>query len=108
MKEFVELFRKKGLLFKELAPLDLTQFGIKKRVRLFEGVDLKNRYTLLAVIDRKSRFLQKDGRDLIEIAQKVEQGVGHAFAKKVLFIKAPLCSKAKELLQERGFNVIAL
>ncbi len=108
MKEVVELFRKHELLFKELTPLDLPKFGIKKRVKLFKGIDLQNRYTLLMLTERKSRFLQKDAISFEEIAKKIEDGLDHAFAKKFLFIKAPLCSKAKEWLQKRGYHVIAL
>ena len=108
MKEFVELLRSKGKLFKELRPLDPKEFGIKKRITLYEGVDLKSRYTLVIWIERKSRFLQKDAKQLIELVESIQNQRSYNYAKKILLIKAPLCSKAKELLQKEGFRVFAL
>ena len=108
MKEIIDLLRKEGLVFEQLHPLEPAKFGIRKRIELYEGVDLKKRFVLVVFLERKSRFLQKDAEALEEIVAVLESALGHAFAKKVLLIKAPLCSKAKEFLQKRGFRVIAV
>ena len=108
MKEVVELFRQKGLIFKELEEVDLKRLGIRKRLQAYLGVDLSNRYHLLFLIRRKSRFLRKDATDLVLLVEQLERAFSHKVAKKSLFLEAPLCSKAKELLLERGFRVFTL
>jgi len=108
MKELVEFFGAKKLLFSEILPIDLKSYGIKKRIEAYEAVDLKRRYVLIFRIERKSRFLQKDGEDLLRITSTIEQKRGHAFALKYVLLKAPLCSKAKTLLEKEGFRVFTL
>jgi len=108
MKEFAELLRKRGLLFPRLQKLDLRSFGIKKRVEGYEGVDLKDRHTLIFFIRRKSRFLSKDADDLLGIADTVAKKRQRVYGRKILLLDAPLCSKAKESLLQEGFRVFAL
>ena len=107
MKELVEYFKKKGLIFRELKALDPGRLGIKKRWKIYEGVDTKNRYVLIVEIERKSRFLRKDAQSLLEVQELLEKSLGHGFKKRYLLLKAPLCSKAKELLQSAGWSVDA-
>ncbi len=107
MKRLVEYFKAQGVLFETLEPLDIKAFGIKKRWRFFEGVDLKKNYWLIVEIERKSRFLHKDAKELDEIAQRVENNIGHLFRRRFLYLRAPLCSKAKGYLQDVGWRVDA-
>ncbi len=108
MKEIVERLRRLGLLFERLERLEPREFGIKKRIELFAGKETQGRRALVAVVRRKSRFLRKDAQDLESIAQKVAEGQGMRFAKKILLYEAPMCSKALALLKETGWDAAAL
>ncbi len=107
MRELVEYFKKNGVIFRSLNPLDKKRMGIKKRLKLYEGIELDNSYALVAQIERKSRFLRKDATELEDLAKKAQSLLGHAFKRKYLLIKAPLCSKAKEMLEEFGWRIYA-
>ena len=108
MKELVEYFKAKGVLFKELYPVDLKSYKIKKRWQVFVGVDQKNRYWLIVRIERKSRFLRKDAQEVLSLQERLEQILGHGFKKRHLILKAPLCSRAEEFLKEAGWSVDAV
>ncbi len=107
MKELVELLKRKGLLLKELKPVDLKSLGIKKRVEAFEGVDISNRYVLILHIKRKSRFLRKDAEDLLQIKDLIQRSLNHGFKRFIAVVEAPFCSKAKEYLQKEGWSFYA-
>lgn len=51
-------------------------------------------------ITRKSRFIRKDAQNLLTKCQKVQTAPGNI----ILKIDAPLCSKAKVFLEEKGFH----
>jgi len=106
MREYVEYLQKRGLIFCSLEPFELLQIGSKKRFDVFVGVDTNGYYILLVVVKRKSRFLVKDADGVEEISQKIAAYLGHNFKKKILLIKAPLCSKAKDSL--KSWKIYAL
>ncbi len=108
MKELVEFFKKRGIIFRSLRPLDPKALGIKKRLELFEGVDLEGAFVLVMKIARKSRVVQKEAQQLEVLAKEIESKVGHRFKYRYMIIQAPLCSKAKKWLEENGWRVYAL
>ncbi|NPA63941.1 MAG: hypothetical protein GXO16_03095 [Epsilonproteobacteria bacterium] len=103
----MEYFRSKGVLFRELRSLDLRSFGIKKRWSVYVGVDEKMRYWLIVQIQRKSRFLQKDARELLSVEEELKERLDHGFKKRALLLRGPLCSKARKVLEEQGWSVDA-
>ncbi len=105
MKALVEYFKDKGIIFRKLEKVDLKKLGVKKRMSFFKGVDTKGNYWAIFLIQRKSRILQKDAKDLQALLQSLP--FDHAFKKKVLLLQAPICSKAKALLEEEGWLVDA-
>ncbi len=84
----------KELGFGECKLLDPRQFGIRKRIEIAKSDD-----RCLFYIERKSRFVTKDANDLLAIARKVCQKPG------VLLLAAPLCSKARRILENEGWDV---
>ena len=56
------------------------------------------------VITRKSRFIRKDATNMIDKCQKAKISPENIRLK----INAPLCSKAKKLLEEEGFQICAI
>ena len=105
MKEIVEYLHSKNLIFKSLKEILPKEIGSRKKIALYLGVDLKAYYTLIMRIEKKSRIFQKEATELMALHEKVESYIGSKITKKFMIIKAPLCSKAKALLEENGWKV---
>jgi len=105
MRDLVEFLRQKKHLFKSLREISPKTLGSRKRLKLYIGVDLSDYYVLVMQIEKKSRMLQKEVEELSVLHQKLEASIGSKINKKYLWIKAPLCSKAKALLKEHGWRV---
>ena len=56
-------------------------------------------------IEKKSRILRKEVAELMELHERVEKYMDSKVTKKYIIIKAPLCSKAKALLEENKWKV---
>ena len=105
MKEIVDYLQKKNLMFKSLKEISPKELGSRKKIALYLGVDLKNYYALVMSIEKKSRILRKEATELMLLHEKVESYIDSKITKKYMIIKAPLCSKAKALLEENGWKV---
>ena len=105
MKEIVHKLQEEGLLFKSLKPIDIKELGSRKKIKLYLGVDLKKYYSCIIHINKKSRILQKEAKELMEFHLKLEKYNDSKINKKYIYIEAPLCSKAKALFQESGWVV---
>lgn len=105
MKEIVEYLQKKNIIFKSLKEISPKELGSRKKINLYLGVNLKGYYALVMVLEKKSRVLRKEAEDLMALHEKVEQYIDSKVTKKYIMIKAPLCSKAKALMEEKGWKV---
>ena len=56
------------------------------------------------IIQRKSRIIMKDGKDVLAKVDKIKHHVPKA--KVSLRTSAPVCSKTKAILEERGISVL--
>lgn len=108
MKEALEPLRQKGILFKRFEPFSLKTIGSRKRLQVFHGVDELNRYSLIFYVDKKSRILQKEVKEWLELQKRIEAHYGYPILQNYAIVKAPLCSKAKALLESEGWRVITL
>jgi len=106
MKEIVEKLQEKKLLFKSLKEIDIKEFGSRKKIDLYLGVDLKKYYCCIIHISKKSRILKKEAEQLMEFHKKLEKYNDSKIKKRYIYIEAPLCSKAKALLESKGWLVI--
>ena len=105
MKKIVEYLHSKKLIFKSLKEITPKELGSRKKIALYLGVDLKEYYTLVMCIEKKSRILRKEANELMLLHEKMEKYIDSKITKKYIIIKAPLCSKAKALLEEQGWKV---
>ena len=105
MKEIVDILQEKKLLFKSLKPIEPKELGSRKKIKIYLGVDLKKYYTCIIYISKKSRILTKEASEIMEIHKKLEEYNDSKINKKYIFIKAPLCSKAKALFKEAKWRV---
>jgi len=105
MKELVEQMKQKNLICKSLEEVLPKALGSRKKVLLYVGIDLKGYYCLVMKLSKKSRVLRKEATELMALHEKLESYKDTKITKKYIWIEAPLCSKAKGLLQEYGWKV---
>ncbi len=106
MKSVVEKLLEKNMICKKLELLDNSKIGTRKKIDIYFGVDVKSYYCLVLKLAKKSRVVKKEASEIVAIATKVEELHGAKIKKKYIIIEAPLCSKAKKLLEENGFIVL--
>ena len=105
MKQIVEYFREKNIIFPSFVLVDNKAVNVKSKIKIYKAIDLKNNYCSIIHITRKSRFLQKDSIKIQEILEVLKRHFNHNFAKQFILIQAPLCSKAKKFLEENKWKV---
>ncbi|HIP50826.1 MAG TPA: hypothetical protein EYG94_01960 [Campylobacterales bacterium] len=105
MKEIVDFLQEKKLVFKSLSPIEVKNLGSRKKINIYLGVDLKKYYACILHINKKSRILKKEALELMALHEKLEVLKDSKINKKYIYIQAPLCSKAKALMQEEKWTV---
>ncbi|HHD80719.1 MAG TPA: hypothetical protein ENK99_03830 [Campylobacterales bacterium] len=105
MKDIVHKLQFENLIFKTLKPISVKELGSRKKIDIYLGVDLKKYYTCMIHINKKSRILQKEAKELMGFHKKLEEYNDSVIKKKYIYIQAPLCSKAKALFEEEGWTV---
>ena len=105
MKEIVEKMNAKNIVCKSLQNIIPKEIGSRKKIEIYLGVDLKAFYCLVLKLKKKSRVLQKEAKELMLLHEKIETYKETKILKKYIWIDAPLCSKAKALLEENAWKV---
>ncbi len=105
MKQIVEYLQHKNIIFKSLKEITPKELGSRKKIELYLGIDLKGYYALVMNVEKKSRVLRKEVGEFMVLHEKLEKYIDSKITKKYIYIKAPLCSKAKVLLEENGWTV---
>lgn len=93
MKEILNLLIKNKIICKKLEEIKLNT---RKKIKAYLGVNTKNEYCFILVVDKKSRLLKKDIEELL----KFVPDINFRYKKKILITKAPICSKATEMIKE--------
>jgi len=106
MKDIVNKLQFENILFKSLKPISLKELGSRKKIDIYLGVDLKKYYSCIIHINKKSRILQKEAKELMEFHKKLEEYNDSVIKKKYIYIQSPLCSKAKDLFEEEDWVVL--
>jgi len=106
MREIVEKLQDENLLFKSFKQILPKEFGSRKKIDLYIAVDLKKYYACIIHISKKSRILSKESIEIMKFHEKLEIYNDSKIKKKYIFIEAPLCSKAKALLEEEKWVVL--
>ena len=105
MKLIVEYLQKKQIIFKSLKEISPKELGSRKKISIYVGVNLKGYYADVMYLEKKSRVLRNEVTQLIALHEKLETYIDSKIKKKYIIIKAPLCSKAKALLEENSWKV---
>jgi len=105
MKNIVDYLQQKQIIFKSFKEIMPKELGSRKKIGLYVGVDLRGYYADVMVLEKKSRVLRKEAEELMSLHEKLEKYIDSTIKKKYIIIKAPLCSKAKVLLEENKWKV---
>ena len=105
MQMVVDSLRQRGKIYKkmlEIAPKDL---GVRNKIKIYKATDVNGYFWAIFAVSQKSRLLMKDVHKFEEIYAKLTLYCEHNFKHKVIFIDAPLCSKAKEAFTTQGWKI---
>ena len=105
MKQIIDYLQQKNIIFKSFREITPKELGSRKKIQLYIGVDLKAYYAVVMKLEKKSRVLRKEVGELILLHEKLEKYIDSSIKKKYIIVKAPLCTKAKVLLEENGWKV---
>ncbi len=106
MKQIVEHLRDHGIICKKLAAVSPKELGSRKKIELLVGVDTTGYYCSVMYLVKKSRVLRKEASELMELHRKMEKYKDTAIKKRYIWIEAPLCSKAKALMESEGWKFL--
>ena len=93
MKEILDLLIKNKIICKKLEEIKLNT---RKKIKAYLGINTKNEYCFILMVEKKSRLLKKDIEELLKFVPEIN----FRYKKKILITKAPICSKAMELLKD--------
>jgi len=101
----VDTFRVQGKIFKKMQEIVPKELGIRNKIKIYKATDIKGNFWSIFAITQKSKLLMKDVVKFEEIYVKLSIYCENDFKYKILFIDAPLCSKAKDAFREKGWAI---
>ncbi|SFV74896.1 hypothetical protein MNB_SM-3-1501 [hydrothermal vent metagenome] len=81
------------------------ELGIRNKISIYKATDTNGYFWAIFALNQKTRVLQKDVEKYDTIFAKLVDFCDHNFKYKVIFIEAPLCSKAKEKFKQHQWRV---
>ncbi|MFT5662132.1 MAG: hypothetical protein ACI9TV_002780 [Sulfurimonas sp.] len=105
MQILVDSLREKGKIYKKMQEVVPKELGIRNKIKIYKATDMTGYFTAIIAVSQKSRVLMKDVRKYEEIYSKLTVHFDHNFKHKLIFIDAPLCSKAKEAFKTQGWKI---
>ena len=105
MQMVVDSLRQKGKIYKKMQEVSPKELGIRNKIKMYKATDTNGYFWAIFAVSQKSRLLMKDVHKFEEIYAKLTVYCGHNFKHKILFIDAPLCSKAKEAFKTQGWKI---
>lgn len=105
MQMVVDSLGKKGKIYKKMQEVAPKELGIRNKIKIYKATDTSGYFSAIIAVSQKSRVLMKDVRKFEEIYSKLTLYVEHNFKHKIIFIDAPLCSKAKEAFKAQGWKI---
>jgi len=99
MNELNNFLFEKNIILKEIENITPKT---RKKIEIYLGVDLKNSYYLIIKLNKKSRFLMKDAKELLEFLSNIDRikDINFKYKKRVLILSGEICSKTKEFFKE--------
>jgi hypothetical protein len=101
----VDSLREKGKIYKKMQEITPKELGVRNRIKIYKATDINGYFWAIFAISQKSRVLMKDVHKFQEIYSKLTIFCEHNFKYKIIFIDAPLCSKAKDAFKQVGWKI---
>ncbi|MFK5937881.1 MAG: hypothetical protein QM497_05720 [Sulfurimonas sp.] len=105
MQMIVDSLRQKGKIYKKMQEVAPKELGIRNKIKIYKATDTHGQFWAIFAVSQKSRLLMKDVHKFEEIYAKFTIYFEHNFKHKVIFIDAPLCSKAEAAFKEAGWKI---
>jgi len=105
MQMLVDSLRSKGKIYKKMQEVSPKELGIRNKIKIYKATDTYGKFWAIFAVSQKSRLLMKDVHKFEEIYAKLSVFFSHSFSHKIIFIDAPLCSKAKEAFKQAGWKI---
>jgi len=105
MHMVVDSLRSKGKIYKKMQEIAPKELGVRNKIRIYKATDVSGYFWAIFAVSQKSRLLMKDVHKFEEIYAKLSLFCEHNFKHKVIFIDAPLCSKAKAAFEQAGWKI---
>jgi hypothetical protein len=105
MQMVVDSLRKKGKIYKKMQEISSKELAIRNKIKIYKATDVRGYFWAIFAVSQKSRLLMKDVHKFEEIYAKLIIYCEHNFKHKVIFIDAPLCSKAEKAFKEAGWKI---
>jgi len=105
LQKIVDFLQRRGKLYKLIKEILPKELGVRNKIKIYHAVDTKGYFTAIFVVSQKSKILLKDVERLQSVYDKLVLYSEHNFKHKMIFIDAPLCSKAKQALKDLGWSV---
>ena len=105
MKEVSEILVDSDILCPKLEPISPKELNSRKKISCFFGVNRDRYFCFIILVSKKSRVLKKEAMELEELWERAKTLKDTNIPNKTLLLKAPICSKALNLLEELGWRV---
>jgi len=105
LKDIVEFFSPKKIVFKSLNQIDNSLLKTRKKILIYSGTDVAKSYHALFVVSQKSRFLLKNAQSLEALYGELQKLKNHNFKYKHLLIGKNICSKTIHYLENLGWKI---
>ena len=105
MQMVVDSLREKGKIYKKMQEITPKELGIRNKIKIYKATDISGYFWAIFAVNQKSRLLMKDVHKFQEIYGKLTLYCDHNFKHKIIFIDAPLCSKAKDAFEQSGWKI---
>lgn len=105
MQRVVDSLRKKGKIYKKMQEVAPKELGVRNKIKIYKATDVAGYFWAIFAVSQKSKLLMKDVYKFEEIYAKLTLYCAHNFKYKIIFIDAPLCSKAKEAFGQQGWKI---
>jgi len=106
MQIVVDSLRQKGKIYKKMQEIFPKELGIRNKIKIYKATDMRGYFWAIFAVSQKSRLLMKDVHKFEEIYTKLVLFFEHNFKYKVIFLDAPLCSKAQKAFKEAGWKIL--
>jgi len=105
MQTVVDSLRNKGKIYKKMQEITPKELGIRNKISIYKATDMTGYFWAIVAVSQKSRLLMKDVLKFEEIYTKLVVFSQHNYKHKVIFIDAPLCSKAEKAFKAQGWKI---